>query len=1266
MEISNLYCKKIKLIDEHKYIERTSRASTFYVQFANKLVVNKNQGDIFSKTNKVTEIKKHWKDDTLIVDTSLPKVLSFELFKLLLAGVLEVHVDALNFGKYDFQEFYDKSTVLGNTDLEIPIKPVQKPRNNGYLMQVLPQLEKINKFLETLNNNKVHTEKLVPFYTQLNYIMYYDKDLGKFGDASNDYDENVMKKINTQKARDREEVRDWNVNTSNMTITNVSNGALSASNAHYDNTHSVETSVPNTSAPNANDGETSTPNVSNEELSTPSTNYDNVHYEALNAPNTNVPNVHYGEHTSSVKFDRFNTENILESLNAETSEDENFEESDVSSMNEEMNEFAQNMLSNMFHESEQLSDERDENEIIKSIFSSKLHNVHSSNVSNGELSDSNVHYGETNDGSTNASDIRSGELSVPNVRSSNMNASNVNYVESTSPNVHSGESSVPPDIHSEVPLSSFDGGSAFSRIKAANIPNVPKSISMFEIDIIRLFNINKTSNKFSKIRIHSDKLNDFKNEINPLSCIVKTNKPSLRPLLGLDGSKNECVVLCQMQVFEHESIRLSNIEFLENGLIIFNFKNFRNDVDKSELTNIIEKFMKKESYDLLNELHLEECVYRPNFSVNQLKIQEYTHTSFTHIPTKSRISHINPINVLDCFNTIYSTKTSIREVGPQSNSLSTRLLFKNIANIGTNFQLTTMNFYFYPIVQVNKVPGGIRLEIRGSTSVENSEMITSLIVGTLSLVEKQQTNRKLSAIEKIDAELTSIDQNIRVNQLKTVDSVLFGNRMKNGLNRDYSQLVQSNEQRPSVITEKEYKLLKNERPDSVLNIENQMTGKRLYLYCPFKEYPVANYHNEKGQLCVVKCTLHFANPAQYKYCDAQLDGNDNRKEMNPQFSSNTVVKFTKSLESGRRCYLPDELAGVFPKSYLLKLRKDEDFRVTIADKYNMICFVVQRMEDSYIVNTEYLFDGESYAFIIQIENTDDYYLMVEAETGKPYEFNSKNDNKFVQQLIYISKTHNKDERFTTYINNVMGTKFTNNDSIADIVKKLYDKNIIFYRSATLHSNTLIGMNYKGHLYIIPEVLNPEVHTEKITKYLAKFQQSKDLPSLKELKTEGISKYYVDLENVIIAVNYYGTVTLTQCARINDLKSSMKEYIDPAPFIFKIFGFETTVVDKPILHTTILDTNMLLSYYIVICLQTNGKVTKELMEKTLEKFIADKTDLQYNEHVLAWRKSKISKNIIEKLDYSQQNIVKLLYEHYKDNSNLKFDDANEYVYETSIY
>lgn len=779
-----------------------------------------------------------------------------------------------------------------------------------------------------------------------------------------------------------------------------------------------------------------------------------------------------------------------------------------------------------------------------------------------------------------------------------------------------------------------------------------------KVDVVRLFNLNQSSSKYPKICLHSDKLNNFNDQPNPLIAEIKTLEPTLRPLQGVNASRNECAFLASESVADDGSVRLTMFSVLENGLIIFYFKNLRECNSGEEFAHIIEEWIKKRLGEITKTIHLEECVYDLNYDIKAFKFTHLTHTLHLCTDSDSKVQDLNALNIIPVFKSVYNMKSTFRENGPQLHSISTQQLINRVSNINGLFSPTTMSFYFNTIIQVGiRDEGkGLYIEIRNSTDLMNTNLIFTAILGRLNAKSSPGPKKLLDAIKAIDAKT-------RLKQLKTIDPIIFGNRITdNGSERDYSQIVQTNEQRPSIVTDAEFVELRASMPDSCLDIENQLTHDRLKLVCPFSEFPVINYHAMHNQTCVIKCTKNFANKFQYDVCDNSLNGKGNDKTVENKFSSNAILKFSPLVDVGRRCYLPPEIINIFPNCHLLRCPAVSDIAAYLVGKYKLAPFILERYEDHYIIGTEYMLNRTYILTIVTEQNTK--FILCDTETSRPIELRSDSENGFIQQLIKVSTARNENAKFVKFINSIMGRDYKTDIKLTDLVADLMKEECKFY-CVLENPDAIVAMSWNDLLYTIPHFYANGIQADIIIRFLAK-GKSQYFPDLSSFKPDFIERMYIDFtDKKVHAIEYMGVTVLINPI-IVEKPSVPIEIVDTMPFLLKTISNPTKPLSKTPIHVELIDANFVILTYINLIIQSGEKLTKEKLIETMKGTLSNKNEIVYIGHTPSWRLSRIDKKLIDNISFADSNVIRLIYEYTKANYKLIHDDVAEYLYERQIY
>ena len=780
--------------------------------------------------------------------------------------------------------------------------------------------------------------------------------------------------------------------------------------------------------------------------------------------------------------------------------------------------------------------------------------------------------------------------------------------------------------------------------------------SITEIDVVRLMNLNNTLDLFSRIYLHSSKLNDFNDERSMQKGYIKAKVSALSPSYGVDLYRNVCTFYYNKAISDKENyIRLHQINVFQNGVITLTFKNINFDFSFDSLVASIENFIKTGFKKIFASIHIEEAIYK-------LTVPQFQHMFLccnfgVEIPTKIKMSQVVFLNAIPGFKSVYTMKSSERVFGPQEYGQSSDLLMARTNNITQYYQETLLNYNYATIIQVNQNPSSGLISINNCTNIDFGLTITAMIMNKFTIDSKTKKPHAKTTDDIVDY-LCSVDSKVRLKQLRDSDPILFDVRNVNGKPNSYSQLVQKDSQRPSVISKEDYDIIKKSRPNSVLDIENQTTHERLYLVCPFKDNPVINYHDFANQLCIPKCTMAFNNENQFRICDSGLGG-QNEKTVSNEFSSTTIIKFSAVIDAGRRCFPPYELINVFPKHYFLKLPSDGLVQAYVGQKFGLRTFLIERCDGYYKVLTEFIYPNQ-YAIVLREENTNHHLILCELATKSPFIMQKDSDIPFVQQLIRTSMYRHDISYLIRYVNNVCKTDFDPSMKLMDFVKEFGTKLNIKFINKQDDISIIMAMIYDGHIYFVPRFFNlgfPSINMRDIMS-LDSFKEP--YPKLTDLDPSGIEKQYIDFDRKdVVAVKYYGTDTL-----IMPTKNALdlpKEFLDYQPFIFKTFGFKPEIIPKPSSEQSIIHVNDLLRLMITITMKMGLEANLESIEKMFKSIISDKNELSFINGEVSWRQSKVNAKLIKNINFDKIQIMKLIYESLRSEYTIRFNVTHEHLY-----
>lgn len=765
-------------------------------------------------------------------------------------------------------------------------------------------------------------------------------------------------------------------------------------------------------------------------------------------------------------------------------------------------------------------------------------------------------------------------------------------------------------------------------------------------------------NHFQKIGIHSFRLNELLNDSQDLRQYVKSSYPTIKPFYELQPYKNSCTFLINAQIDDH--LRLFQLGVLENGNVQFIFKITSIMMTFDEIKSKLDKWMSKHGSKILEALYLDEFVYDPKFQLKNYHIDFLNCSSTVFIPTKGKgksIPNVSKIVDMPGFTQIFATKSSFRFTTPQFLSKSSLLMF-NMMSVLENYLTLNSNLRYANKLQINQADDVFYTYIDNASSYEQSCLIYLFILGILNLTDEVKVS---NTSDDLLANLRRITGKQKLSMLKELDPITFGNRYLQSGESDYSQLVQSNGQRPCIISKAEYDHLKLRYPDRVLNLENQSTHARMYLACPYDQFPISNYHSMPGQLCVVKCTMKFTSTHQFSFCDQTLGGQGNEKALMNKFQSNTIVIFGTAIAPGRKCLLPTELFNLFV-DYVLQKGEPGNPYYHIDKKYGKKAFIIERDEktSSYKILTE--FDpGFDHVLVITVTGSPDWFVAVNSTNNEPLTFNEKTENAFLRTIIEKSKHSEEIQTFINFIEHIIDHKFGNQTAL-QALQELIKMKVQFI--CLSFSEIVVAIIYKGKVWFTPHLFNPGVEKMDIGRAIEKLS---DLPSFKDLKHEGITELYQNyIDKKICAAKYFNTIVLIKPEKIK-ANTWPTTYIDLLPFIFNLYGLRKEPLTKSVIRLESLAINQLLTKFLRVCTQLGWeKDRKRQLLEIMKPFHSNKNQIEYlgSTDVVSWRRSKFHLEFL--LDMTDESILRQINEDVMKSIQLKYDVRNEYFYRGNIY
>ena len=261
-------------------------------------------------------------------------------------------------------------------------------------------------------------------------------------------------------------------------------------------------------------------------------------------------------------------------------------------------------------------------------------------------------------------------------------------------------------------------------------------------------------------------------------------------------------------------------------------------------------------------------------------LEDIDATINVNLNKKIKIDNLGEIIQQDIPELKYNTKTTISMNGYDFVQFSSYHKYLDILLTHPSIGILTLKKYNLPnIICNNYIDKQLILVIENASNFE-SIIFNGLLLLELNSYENSITKNEKITVESITKKALNIPTKQLLKMLEEIDFKTFGPRYIKGKIRPYSGLAQKTNQRVVPITEQEYDILKEKYPESVINIQNQTTGQRLCLYCPYRISPFLNFHYSLGETCIPKCTLKQSNPRQYDLCAQQLNIIDKKEFKN--------------------------------------------------------------------------------------------------------------------------------------------------------------------------------------------------------------------------------------------------------------------------------------------------------------------------------------------------------------------------------------------------
>lgn len=517
------------------------------------------------------------------------------------------------------------------------------------------------------------------------------------------------------------------------------------------------------------------------------------------------------------------------------------------------------------------------------------------------------------------------------------------------------------------------------------------------LNLPELFNLHSSTKRFKRVIIHDELLDIFTNR--PMIQYVKQAKNLDLSSKHIDPKMNTLTLFYSKNITD--DIVLESIDVFKNASFKFVYQ-INDDIPLGDILTAIDNHFKQEQ-DGMNEfqyLFTKLFLTEVNIGYEVLNINDYICkigdlTTIYSIPNNSTkdIKQLNKLFIFSEIQSRFKSNTSINF--NQYTFLSDASLFKITHEYLSNGIINDSSFKNKISPELHYTLDSNDNLVLNCTRFNTIEELMFALLFTLPLThykELEDTDDEGDQIKKIINKAKKIPTKTNLKNLLAKDPTLFAPRTVGKTPRSYSALCQKQEQRPVLLNESTYKLLKNTIPESVISLENQTyRGQRIYLLCPFGDYKYLNYHHINGQKCIVRCTSKLSNFNQYNHCATEL-GADNQTEFTNKYENQAIIFYNDYLNENRKCYPPNELKSVFPEYILYKPKiKSEPFNQYCKRIYGLTPYVIRRdsLNKCYNLLTEYN-DNEHYMLCLETENNS-YLVFIDIKDGKPLSFDENKD-----------------------------------------------------------------------------------------------------------------------------------------------------------------------------------------------------------------------------------------------------------------------------------
>ena len=595
-------------------------------------------------------------------------------------------------------------------------------------------------------------------------------------------------------------------------------------------------------------------------------------------------------------------------------------------------------------------------------------------------------------------------------------------------------------------------------------------------DLLELFNLHYTAFKFKRVIIHDSNLCTYNND-EKVQYIknLKTYSVNTKHVIGKQNTLT-LMYLCDVS----DEICLESIDIYHDSTFKLNFIVSHN-LTLDEFNEIINDYFNKSLDDLFEMLMIAYTTYSHEAKLKKLTIKDYFQMpgkfDSTYLIKNVKAKNIDKIKKLLTLDGIVSRFSSNTSLAIMSFAfINESLIYQfnnNFINKETiNDNMTKINLL--PEIHFTFGDNDLTIFCNKFYSIDELIFILSFTIPLIDYGNDIDDNDNNDSIEnKILNRVKNIPVKQNLKQLVATDPELFAPRVVGKNPRAYSALCQSKEQRPAIISNSEYEILKDKYPESIMKLQNQTYPEQaLYLVCPYETYPILNFHHFNNQKCIVRCTTKQTNISQFITCSKDL--NAEVLSINTSFNhqSQSIIRFNDNLPKGRQCYLPTELSFlsdfVCVNVYDLPASQGETWQEYIKRVYGYVPLIIKRNTENktYEVLTNYDFDSNfNYTLIIQpSDNPHTFYYLNNVINNKLLLIQEYKTLK--EFFVSISKYDNKNIIWMTFINKLFGLNINIDNGIYVFMSEIENKG---YRPVVKFGYIVGFVNLNEIFYLVPQI-----------------------------------------------------------------------------------------------------------------------------------------------------------------------------------------------------